>query len=93
MTEPCIQDRRITKTETLVDVVVSGLEKINEKVDQVLEKVGSLEGKMDSYEKRPYSNSFVGGVAAAGGLVGLLLWDVMKPLAKPILLALTTIIK
>lgn len=93
MTDPCQQIERLVKTETVSSMVLESLDGLHSKVDRLADDVSELKGRQDTYEKRPYSNTFVGGIAAAGGVFGILLWDVVKPLAKPIFIALAAVIR
>lgn len=90
MSDPCLfQDVIIESKERIAAVeaisVEHGktLERVEHKVDVLLDAVGQLKN----------NRGFIGGIAAAGWLVGALMVDVVKPFIKPIVAAVLAVIK
>jgi len=80
---PCSEIERIVRGETLVGEHSKKLDTMDQKLDVIIDNLGGLKN----------SKSFIGGIAATGWLVGVLMVDIVKPFAKPIAAAMIAIIK
>lgn len=90
MSDPCaFQDTIIESKERIAAVeaisVEHGktLERVEHKVDVLLDTVGSLRN----------NRGFIGGIAATGWLMGALMIDIVKPFVKPLIAAALAVIK
>ena len=83
MTGPCVEIERIVRTETLVEELNHKTENMDKKLDVLLETVGSLKN----------NKGFIGGIAATGWLLGVLMVDAVKPFAKPLVAAALALLK
>lgn len=90
MPNPCLyQDEirdstsKIVRLETLAEEHGKKSDRIEEKVDHLIDIVGSLKN----------NRGFIGGIAAAGWLVGALMCDLAKTFAKPVLASILAVMK
>lgn len=83
MADPCVEIERIVRMDTLIDEHGKKLDGMDNKLDQLLDTVGSLRN----------NKGFIGGIAAAGWLAGVLMVDMIKPFIKPVLAAVIAVIK
>jgi hypothetical protein len=83
MSDPCIEIERIVKTEAILGEVKEAVNKHGEKLDILIDAVGTQKN----------NKGFIGGIAATGWLVGTLTCDMIKPFIKPLAAAIIATIR
>lgn len=81
--QKCFEIERLVRIETISGEHGKRLEKIDGKLDVLLEKAG----------EHTNNKGFIGGIASTGWLIGVLTADIVKPFVKPILSATVGLMK
>lgn len=93
MNSPCEHITEIKETQAAVKLIMPHLERMDVKQDQVLEKLGCLEGRIVVAEGLAFkpNNSFAGGLITAGGVIGFAIGSAVKPFLKPLITAIIAV--
>lgn len=97
MTQPCIYaadieeskkdikelTKKVVRLETLGEEHGKKIDNVDKKLDALLDAVGTLRN----------NRGFIGGIAATGWFMGVLMCDLVKPLAKPVIGAVLAVLK